>query len=197
MYNYNGLDHMAMTGIAAGFVILLIFLILICLVVSVLKIIGTWKVLTKAGKPGWGALIPFYNTYLLCEITGVNPWWILIVFLSSFLSFIPFVGSLVSLAVSVYFLILLNVSLARSFNKDDGFAVGLILLSPVFYMILGCGKDKYEKAKPMNDFVFKDNNFSEENKNTKTSKTAKFCANCGKPVEKNTKFCANCGKEIK
>ena len=205
MYNYNysyNMSNAAMNGLAAGLICLIIFLVIICIAIGVLKIIGTWKILTKANKPGWGALIPFYNSYLLCQITGVNPWWILIVFLGSFLSFIPIIGSLLSVAVSIYFVILLNVSLARSFGKEDGYAVGLILLSPIFYLILGCGKDEYIEPKPMNDIIFKDNNTNNtaektETKKTTTKKEAKYCSNCGKPVEKNTKFCANCGKEIK
>ncbi len=192
MYNYNSYD--AVGAAFLGIAVIVIIISVIALGIAILQIIGTWKILKKANKPGWAGIIPIYNTYQICKITGVNPWWILIVVLSPFLSFIPIIGSLASIAVSIYFSILLNVSLARSFGKEDSYAVGLILLSPIFYLILGCGNAKYIGEKPMNDIIFKDNN----NANDKNvSKDSKFCSNCGKQVAKNTKFCPNCGKEIK
>ena len=33
--------------------------------------------------------------------------------------------------------------LGKAFNKSSGFVVGLILLSPIFYMILGFGSAEY------------------------------------------------------
>lgn len=177
-----------------------IFLIVIAL--AVLQIIGTWKILTKAKQPGWGSLIPFYNQYLLCKITGVNPWWILIVVLSPILNVIPIIGSIASMAISIYFLILLNVSLARSFGKEDSFAVGLILLAPIFYFILGIKDDNYLGEKPMNDIVFKKVSGSINNSNQQTSNNfatgedVKFCSKCGAKVDADTKFCPSCGTEM-
>ena len=130
-------------GLVGVMLVFVIMIMLICITLGILQIIGTWKILTKANKPGWGALIPFYNQYLLCKITGVNPWWIVIVICSGFLSFIPVIGGLLSFAASIYFAILLNVSLARSFGKEDSYAVGLILLAPIFYFILGTKDTKY------------------------------------------------------
>ncbi|HHS12687.1 MAG TPA: hypothetical protein ENN03_02835 [bacterium] len=45
---------------------------IIYLVVMILLIVSLWKVYVKAGKPGWGCLIPFYNIYLLLEIAGMS-----------------------------------------------------------------------------------------------------------------------------
>ena len=149
-YNYSGLGALT-AGLMAGFAVMM----LISLAVAVAMIIGMWKILEKGNKPGWGALIPFYNVYLLCEIVGVNPWWILIMVLSPILSIIPIIGVLAEFVVMIYFSILLNVSLARAFKKEDGFAVGLILLAPVFYLILGFGKENnYVGKNPMNDLLF-------------------------------------------
>ena len=188
--------------IGAVFAFLGVF-ILIAVALAVLQIIGTWKILTKAKQPGWGALIPFYSQYLLCKISGVNPWWILIVVLSPILNIIPIVGSIASMAVSIYFLILLNVSLARSFGKEDSFAVGLILLAPIFYFILGIKDDSYLGEKPMNDVVFKKvsssiNNTSNQQtpNNFATGENVKFCSKCGAKVDADTKFCPNCGTEL-
>ena len=47
----------------------------------VLVIAGGWKMFVKAGKPGWGVIIPFYNTYLLCKIAGRPGWWLILFFI--------------------------------------------------------------------------------------------------------------------
>lgn len=195
---YNTLGAAA-GGFVGAMLIFLIVIIIICLVMGILQIIGTWKILEKANKPGWGALIPIYNQYLLCQITGVNPWWILIVVLSPILTIIPIIGGLASVAASIYFTILLNVSLARSFGKEDGFAVGLILLAPIFYFILGIKDDKYLGEKTMDDIIFKKENKT-NNTNTnninKNNSNIKYCSSCGTEVTIDTKYCSNCGKEL-
>lgn len=189
-------------GAIAGVMAFLVIMVIICIAIAVLEIVGVWKILKKAGKPGWGALIPIYNQYLLCQITGVNPWWLLIICLGSIVCVIPVLGTLVYMAAAIYFTILLNVSLARSFGKEDGFAVGLILLSPIFTLILGTGSSKYLGAKPMNDVVF--NKINQNKNNDSTTSTAnesnqtdvKFCTECGNKIDKDTKFCPSCGKEV-
>jgi len=46
-------------GAAVGIVAIVELAILILVIVSL------WKVFTKAGKPGWACIIPFYNIYVL------------------------------------------------------------------------------------------------------------------------------------
>lgn len=193
-YNYDGFG-----ALFAGFAIFFGIIMIIALAVAVVTIIGMWKVLEKGNKPGWGALIPFYNQYLLCDMVGVNPWWILIVALSPILNVVPVIGGLASFAVSIYFTVLLNVSLARAFKKEDGFAVGLILLAPVFYLILGFGKENnYVGKNPMKDLLFdnlKENNNSNVNEAQYTENT-KYCPACGNKMDIDTKYCPKCGKEL-
>ena len=43
---------------------------LIYLAVIVLVIAGFWKVFVKAGQPGWAAIVPIYNLYVLTQIVG-------------------------------------------------------------------------------------------------------------------------------
>src|SRR5438445_13690971 len=74
-------------------------------------IAATWKVFTKAGYPGWGAIIPIYNIYLLLKIAGRSPWWIL-----GFC--VPFLG--------IYGLVVMWLNVAKAFGKGTGFGVGLI-----------------------------------------------------------------------
>jgi len=44
----------------------------------VLVVASVWKTFTKANQPGWAALIPFYNFYIVLQV-GDNEWWWLIV----------------------------------------------------------------------------------------------------------------------
>ena len=198
MYSYN-YSYDGWGALFAGFAIFFGIIMLIALAVAVVTIIGMWKVLEKGNKPGWGALIPFYNQYLLCDMVGVNPWWILIVALSPILNVVPVIGGLASFAVSIYFTVLLNVSLARAFKKEDGFAVGLILLAPVFYLILGFGKENnYVGKNPMKDLLFdnlKENNNSNVNE-AQYTENKKYCPACGNKMEIDTKYCPKCGKEL-
>lgn len=100
----------------------------ITMIIAVISIIGLWKVFTKAGKPGWASIVPFYNLYTLFQIAGMNGWMFL-------LTFIPL--------VNVVMLVMVYLNLAKAFGKSGAFAVGLILLGPIFFLILGFGKAQY------------------------------------------------------
>lgn len=196
MYSNDAIGAAA-GGLAAGMIIFILILVLVCLAIAIVQIIGTWKILEKGGKPGWAALVPFYNQWVLCEMVGVWPWWILIVLGCSLLTSVPLLG-LVSAAASIYFSILLNVSLARAFGKEDSYAVGLILLAPIFYAMLGFGKDEFKGQKPMNDVVMdKIRGASANSSNNASNKDTKFCTSCGGKMDKNSSFCPSCGKEVK
>ncbi len=117
MDNYNS----PFAGIGAGFIITIV-------VIWVITIMGVWKVYTKAGKPGWAAIIPIYNIIVLIEIVGKPIWWFL-------LFFIPCVNF-------VFFIWTYNL-LSKSFGKSEGFTVGLVLLNPIFMCILGFGDAVY------------------------------------------------------
>lgn len=165
---------------------------IIVVIYAIIILVAEIKMFKKGKQPGWAAIIPIYNQYVLCKMVGVNPWWILIVFVSGMLSFIPVIGNLLSIAVSIYFAILTAVSTARAFGKEDTFAIGLILLPIVFYPIIGFGKAEYiGNSNPMKDIIFKK---AEEVVNN-TNK--KFCPHCGTQMNNNSKFCPNCGKEVK
>ncbi|HEU4326964.1 MAG TPA: DUF5684 domain-containing protein [Roseiflexaceae bacterium] len=98
------------------------------LVIAVIVIAGLWKVFTKAGQPGWAAIIPIYNYYILLKIAGKPGWWLLLLI-------IPFVNFVI--------MILTMIDLAKAFGKGTGFALGLIFLSPIFIPLLGFGDAKY------------------------------------------------------
>lgn len=103
-------------------------MIAIWLILVVIYVAASWKVYTKAGKPGWAAIIPIYNLIVLLEIVGKPIWWFL-------LMLIP--------CVNIVFGIWVYNLLSKSFGKGEGFTVGLILLNPIFLCILGFGDAVY------------------------------------------------------
>ena len=91
-------------------------------------LVAGWVVFTKAGQEGWKSLIPIYNLYVLLKIVGRPGWWLL-------LFLVPFVNFVIWIIVAL--------DLAKSFGKGTGFAIGLILLAPIFYLILAFGDATY------------------------------------------------------
>ncbi|MNK25883.1 hypothetical protein D3C87_442120 [compost metagenome] len=112
-------------GILAG--IGLTFII-IYLAVIVISIAGMWKTFEKAGKPGWACLIPIYNTYIMIEIVGKPSIWLL--------------WCLIPCVNFVFSIWLINL-MSKSFGKEEGFTVGLILLPFIFWPMLGFGSARY------------------------------------------------------
>ena len=102
---------------------------IVYLLVIVLMIVAMWKVFTKAGQPGWAAIVPFYNFIVLLKIAGKPLWWLLLLF-------VPFVNIVV--------MIMIVISLARNFGKGTGFAMGLLFLAPIFYPILAWSDATYQ-----------------------------------------------------
>jgi hypothetical protein len=110
-------------------------LIIIYLAFVVLEIAALWQVFVKAGQPGWAAIIPIYNYYIILKIVGRPAWWL--AFLLALI--IPFVGWIAVFVIGIIVLI----DLSKSYGKGSGFAVGLILLEPIFMPILGFGSSTY------------------------------------------------------
>ena len=106
---------------------------LVYLALIVLLIVGMWRVFEKASQPGWAAIVPIYNSYILCKIAGKPGWWVL-------LMLIPIVNFVI--------LLLISLEVSRNFGKTQGFAIGLWLLPIVFYPILGFSDARYMAAAP-------------------------------------------------
>lgn len=104
-------------------------LILVILAVCILIIAGQWIVFEKGGQAGWKCLVPFYNMYVLMEISGKPGWWM-------FLLFVPLVG--------VAFLLFAMLSLAKKFRRSELFGAGLLLLPMIFFPLLAFGGSEYE-----------------------------------------------------
>lgn len=138
-YSYYGYD--SASSIAASSSILqtvatiLLTYSIIVLIIAILQIIAMWKIFTKAGEKGWKAIIPVYNLVTLFKISGLSPLLVLVYLIG----FIPVIGPIACLVLTIY----QANSLSKSFGKTSGFTVGLVLLAPIFYMILGFGKAEY------------------------------------------------------
>ena len=113
---------------AAGAIFGLIFFALYAAVL-VAVVAGMWKTFTKAGEPGWGALVPIYNVYLLLKIADRPGWW-LVLFL------IPIVVLIIQVIVSI--------DIAKKFGKGTGYGLGLAFLPFVFYPLLGFSDATYQ-----------------------------------------------------
>ena len=114
-------------GGALGAILGLGFL-LVWLVVMVVIVASLWKVFTKAGEPGWAAIVPIYNVIVMLKIAGKPLWWFILLL-------IPFVNFVV--------LILVMISLAEKFGKSTGFGLGLAFLGIIFFPMLGFGDARY------------------------------------------------------
>lgn len=101
---------------------------IISLILAIILLIALWKLFAKAGQPGWAAIIPFYNTYVLFDVAMGNG----LLFL---LCFIPVVG-----IVMIY---VAYAKLALAYGKGAGFVVGTVLLPYIFLPILAFGNNQY------------------------------------------------------
>jgi signal peptidase I len=107
----------------------IIELILFLVLYIVLPFVGFAKLFEKAGRPGWQGYIPFYNAYVIIELTGKPKWWII-------LMLIP--------GINVLAVIGITIDLLKSFGKfslREWFA-GIVL--PFIYLIKW-GNDKETK----------------------------------------------------
>lgn len=105
-----------------------LIVLLIQLAIVILIIAGIWKTFTKAGQPGWAAIIPIFNVYILLKVAN-RPWWWLLLLL------IPLVNLVIAIIVAL--------DVAKAFGKGVGFGIGLVFLGFIFYPILGFGSATY------------------------------------------------------
>ncbi len=100
----------------------------VLLAILVLVIAAEWVIFSKAGKPGWAAIIPIYNLIVYLQVVGRPVWWII-------LFFIPIVNIIIGIIV-------VN-DLSKSFGHGVGYTLGLLFLSIIFYPILAFGGSQY------------------------------------------------------
>ncbi len=116
-------------GGGAGAIIGALFSLVITFGFLAIMLGSLWKVFTKAGHPGWAAIVPIYNVYIMLMIAKKEAWWII-------LFFIPVVSFIVAILVSI--------EIAKAFGKGAGFGLGLAFFPFIFYPILGFGSATYQ-----------------------------------------------------
>lgn len=89
---------------------------------------GFYKMLEKAGIPGWKAFIPVYGKIMALRLIGRPDWWLLLLL-------IPLVNIVVS--------VMMAIEMAERFGRGVLFGAGLTLLPFIFYPILGFGNARY------------------------------------------------------
>ena len=99
---YDDFDAGTATGLGTGFIIFYIALVIFMIVVQ-------WKVFVKAGKPGWGCIIPIYNIILMMEIVGRPGWWFVLLL-------IPGVNIVIDIIVIF--------DISKAFGQGTGFGFG-------------------------------------------------------------------------
>ncbi|WP_199753704.1 MULTISPECIES: DUF5684 domain-containing protein [Corallococcus] len=103
---------------------------LVYLAVIAVVIAGMWKMFVKAGQPGWAAIVPFYNLYIMLTIVGRPIWWMALFLLC------PPAGFIAG--------IIMSIDLAKSFGKSTGFGIGIAFLGFIFIPMLGFGDAQYQ-----------------------------------------------------
>ena len=122
----------------------------------VLQVIACWRLFTKAGEAGWKSIIPIYNNYMMYKIVWQTKFFWISLVLSFAVGIVnATLGSsegtataalLVLFVIGILQLILTIMycnKTAKAYGKGGGFAVGLLLLQPIFMLILGLGDSEY------------------------------------------------------
>lgn len=122
------MEDAAAAGMGIVMLLVTIVVALVGLLIALIPIIAMFKVYGKAGKPGWGVIVPIYNIILLLEIVGRPIWWIV-------LMFIPICNVIVAIIIAI--------DMAKSFGKDTVWGLGLAFFPYIFYPLLGFGSAQY------------------------------------------------------
>jgi len=101
-------------------------------ILFILKIVCNWRLFEKAGRPGWAAIVPFYNSWIMAEIGTGNGWMI-------FFFFVPI--------ANFFFFFYLRYRFFR-YYCNDGFAVFCI-----FFAIIGRPILAFSKRYPLDSGV--------------------------------------------
>ena len=151
----------AIVGMTAAFLV----------VFYIITVIATWKIFKKAGEPGWKCLIPIYNYYIMYKIVGMKSWfwWMLAITICASIMFavdgynpytmtqaqldsfdygahpMTLIAALMLCVVAIVVSIVYAWRTSKAFGHGAGYFIGLLFLQPIFWLILGFDKSKYDK----------------------------------------------------
>lgn len=121
----------------------IVFFVVIFAIIALL-IASWWKIFTKAGQPGWAAIIPVYNIYIMLKMVNMSPFLLLII-ISLFIPILNFIGMIAWFVV----IVMMYHKISLAFGKNVGYTLGLVFLSIIFLPILAFGSSVY--TKPVDD----------------------------------------------
>jgi len=102
--------------------------LLFLLVWLVPVLVAGWTMYTKAVQPGWVSIVPFLNVFGLLKIVHRPMWW--------------FILFLIPIVNAIALIIVMN-DLSKAFGRGLGTTLLLIFLTPIGYLVLGFGDDRY------------------------------------------------------
>lgn len=207
----NMIDKVLFLGIGDydGFVLFfnsIIGIFLLILVFWLAYIAGLFGIFKKAGRDGWEAIIPYYNNWVLVEISGLD-WWYAAIIIGSSIGI--FGNEILLLLLSIANLVahfFLCYNLSKRFNKDIANAILMFFFPFIMFPIMGFSKNYYydksipvSKNGPINlENNYNSNNTVQSNINSSSNNFGVcYCQYCGRQNDLNAKFCVNCGHEIK
>ena len=158
-------------GVIVGLIAFFIIYLIIIFAIAACCIIAMWKLFTKAGKPGWAAIVPFYNWIVFLQIAK-KPWWyllpgiiayVLMIISSStanimslslydygyydysggwmYFNIVLWFMIIALLVVGIVFWVKASINFAKAFGKSAGYGVGLFFIFPIMGMILAFNKN--------------------------------------------------------
>lgn len=125
---------------AAGLAAFFGAILLVSVVIGIVTLIGMWKAFDKAGQPGWAVLVPIYNIIVLLRVAGLPWYWVF----APFVVIIPILGWI----AYIVWIVWVHHRISTRFGQGVGFTIGLTLLGPIFWLILGFGSSKYVGEQP-------------------------------------------------
>ena len=120
-------------------------LALVLFILFLVWVVAMMRINSKAGFPGWLAIIPIVNMFILAQIAGKSGWWGLLwfgLFVLCYEISNPVIQTATGIGALVLWVIITH-GIAKNFGKGGGFTVGLLLLPGIFHCILGFGSAQY------------------------------------------------------
>ena len=173
---------------------ILIPLIIIGIGLLVLYIVGYVKLFKKAGRDGWEAIIPFYNDWVLVEISELSWWWFLIIIAPTIANIINSNLTSLSILAALFGKFCCFYNISKKLHKDTSVAILTTVFPIVMIPIIGLSKDyQFDKSVPVSEngpFESTPKPKQQEEKNPY------FCPKCGKEIKKDSKYCMHCGEKL-
>ena len=178
-----------------GSIIIAIFVVVAATVCVVLYYIGMWKLFRKALKQGWEAIIPYYNTYVLIEISGLNWWYFLITMSGEIVTWIGLAKiSLITTLAGRLVIFFIFWNLGKKMHKSTVSTAILGTLFPgIMIPIMGLSKN-YQYDSTVS--VSPNGPIGNDTKTNSSNEPERFCLGCGQKLNQNVSFCENCGKKV-